>query len=204
MSPDLSSAVLLADDLLGGIVAAYPEFAGERDMHLDLETGPAVDDQPSGRGAPEFGGVPGEIIRHERGIERQLAEAGYYVLPRIGERNVLKTETTVTSVALLGDSLTTTTFPASPSYAQRQWYTVWSEPTASALSLISFALSAFLVRLGGNFLAVPASATPSLDTASASCASSFDVRVWTKAKQPMTLDWQRRVGRFLRGRVLVR
>lgn len=46
MSPDLSSAVLLADDLLGGIVAAYPEFAGERDMHLDLETGPAVDDQP--------------------------------------------------------------------------------------------------------------------------------------------------------------
>ena len=46
----------------------------------------------SGRGAPEFGGVPGEIIRHERGIERQLAEAGYYVLPRIGERNVLKTE----------------------------------------------------------------------------------------------------------------
>lgn len=47
MSPDLSSAVLLADDLLDGIVAAYPEFAGERDMHLDLETGPAVDDQPS-------------------------------------------------------------------------------------------------------------------------------------------------------------
>ena len=46
MSPDLSSAVLLADDLLDGIVAAYPEFAGERDMHLDLETGPAVDDQP--------------------------------------------------------------------------------------------------------------------------------------------------------------
>lgn len=75
MSPDLSSAVLLADDLLGGIVAAYPEFAGERDMHLDLETGPAVDDQPSGRGAPEFGGVPGEIIRHERGIERQLGRS---------------------------------------------------------------------------------------------------------------------------------
>lgn len=203
MSPDLSSAVLLADDLLGGIVAAYPEFAGERDMHLDLETGPAVDDQPSGRGAPEFGGVPGEIIRHERGIERQLAEAGYYVLPRIGERNVLKTEDDGHVRCLIGgfvddDDLSGITVVCATPVVYRL-----VGANRQRLSLISFALSAFWFASAAISLAVPASATPSLDTASASCASSFDVRVWTKAKQPMTLDWQRRVGQFFRGRVLV-
>lgn len=202
MSPDLSSAVLLADDLLGGIVAAYPEFAGERDMHLDLETGPAVDDQPSGRGAPEFGGVPGEIIRHERGIERQLAEAGYYVLPRIGERNVLKTEDDGHVRCLIGgfvddDDLSGITVVCATPVVYRLVGANRQRP------LISFALSAFWFASAAISLAVPASATPSLDTASASCASSFDVRVWTKAKQPMTLDWQRRVGQFFRGRVLV-
>ncbi len=151
MSPDLSSAVLLADDLLGGIVAAYPEFAGERDMHLDLETGPAVDDQPSGRGAPEFGGVPGEIIRHERGIERQLAEAGYYVLPRIGERNVLKTEDDGHVRCLIGgfvddDDLSGITVVCATPVVYRLVGANRQRPLADLIRLVRF-----LVRLGGNF-----------------------------------------------------